>query len=317
MPVKQLLPILFIFTIISCKNEVKKTTHFGNEYKSILSKTSFLHSERLIESLDLDEFGLQSPAAVLFLGEYNDSIDAVKRYRELANSISAMHILNTKKYHYQGKHSNYCLISRDTSELNSNRFRTIQLFRMRPSNLELDSLVNEKRLSAIYHVYQTDELEKGLYLVHPQKLYVQARQFTRILYFAQNSQQSKSFTVDDYKYLNSIQTNSYNLFAFVNPFSGAMFDTTIARGKLVLTDKQLNIINSIEFRHPYSNLLEIHQQNGGWVASLEYHLSCDICEQEFCFYDVEFDERLNVKCLTIVRKPESMKNMESFLRNPL
>jgi hypothetical protein len=257
--------------------------------------------DKLIFSEQIDKNGLISPDTIIVLESQNSNM-----------SNGDFKTISTQGYFFRGKTTNYITFSKSETIANQhkNYYKTV-IYRMRENNFSADTNLSKDRLSASYKNYDVtciDEIN-CVYMIRPVKAYTHARMFLRLIKYNSKGFQQNSITINDFTLTDIISTKKGYMLGF-NDFgtgSSAYFVDSHYSYKIVWLDNDLNVINTFHVEHPSTELKSLNSKNNGYSASFEMHLGCDMCDWNFCLFDLFFDGNYQLKNVKISKQPRDIK----------
>lgn len=291
------------------QDSTPKTRNFVQDSTNILG-------DKIVLSNEKDVNGLSSPDTILILGEFNDSISAVSSRKGTTNDVE---LLNSRNYHYQGKSSKYILFSKNLADsITLTHFNYSIIFRIRPNNFADDMDLTPAQVRESYSNYDVSMLDSmnSVLMIKPKKEYSFARQFIRLIKFSASGLQQNSITLNDFIYTDSKLTEKGYVFALNDYGHGATnyFNNSPYSYKIVWLDKQLNLIETYQVVQSGTEITAVNYWNKQFSSSFEMHLACDICDWDFCKFDILFNVKLEPIKVVIWKQPKSVKlDPDTFL----
>ncbi|NOQ72094.1 MAG: hypothetical protein GQ574_08840 [Crocinitomix sp.] len=284
--------------------------------------------DKMFFSKQEDQNGLTSPDTITVLGEFQDSIDAMKRLKQLLRKDTTVQFLNINTYYYTDNQSNYILYKKAIRNANESiyipykkTYRTdgdFEIYKIRRNNFEQDSSLVPTELPAFYSAYNVSSvIDSSLMVVEQKRYYWEARPFCRFMKYNSKKVQENSLTINDYELHAVLElTNDQLLIALAEPEFGIRFGYDIAKAKIIIIDKDLNILNEIEVFYKGAKLYTFFKKDESYFLGLKFHVPCSSCDLHHCYFQIELDENLQNQNVEITAYPEEYYvPLDSVLNN--
>ncbi len=300
--------VLIVATLISCSNSDNNTVKNNslskveeNKPDSIVQDSTTILGDKIIWSPSEDLYGIASHDTIYLIKEFNDSTEALSFIK---NYQIPLNIIPNEKYFYLEKKERYTVYS--VSKPNIPHEAKV-IHKIRTNNFHDDILLDPEQLKNAYRYYNVQQIEDdNVYVITQKKTYNQARLFSRLIKFDNNSVQTNAITVNDF------ELTSYNrieegyilgLNDFCHGASFYYFSDEPYSCKVLFLNNDLKIIGDYHAHLESTHLVEVNQDEDGIYAAFELHLSCDECFDAFCTYAVYFDATFNPKSVKIIEQP--------------
>jgi len=223
---------------------------------------------------------------------------------------NSLEIINTKNYHYQNKSEKFILFSKKNADsIIYESFYISAIYKIRVNNFSDDMNLNPSELNESYSNYDVSLVEKSnnLYLIKQKQEYDYARAFTRFIKFDSESVQQCNLTINDFAYADIDITKTGYIIALNDFGRGAanLFNNVHYSYRVVWLDENLNIVGDFHIAMQGTNINSVSYSKGKYYAVCELHTGCDMCDWDFCFFEIEFDSKYQPKNIKIIQQPKS------------
>lgn len=338
---KEIIAALLLLNLLACntnepvqsvENIVPVESNFINDTDTVInlpqSETHIL-GDKFLLSRNKDLNGLTSPDKIRILGEFADSITAMRKLKQFLKSDSAILFLNTEEYHYTDKKENYILYKQVAQNPNQSRYRTypktyrtdgnVEIYNIRPNNFHQDSSLIAAELSAYYSAHNLSAIkDSSIMCIEQRRYYTEARPFCRFIKFNSDNKQVNSLTLNDY-ILHSVleMPNNQFLITLAEAEFGARFNYSVATAKLIVIDKELNILKELEVFYKGAVVTQLIKEGQNYLLGLKFHVQCSSCNLHHCYFQIEFDKNLHEQGVQIAAHPEEYYVPIDTVRNNL
>ncbi|MCF8297372.1 MAG: hypothetical protein K9J13_07525 [Saprospiraceae bacterium] len=328
--IKKILNIFFILLVIACNvpdSKKQDSDNLGLNSSKIDSTETLINikqdsnnvlGDKVLLSNEKDKNGLSSPDTIIIFEEFSDSTKALKKLSELEEAGNSFKLISTKYYHYKDKSKEYLLFSQNLSDSIINESSRISIiYKIRPNNFSDDKNLNPSELNEAYRNYHDTLVDEtnALYLIKPKRVYSHARMFTRFINFNSEGVQQNNLTINDFEFADIDKTKDGYIVALNDFGMGAAnyFNDVHYSFKVLWLDKNLNIIGDYHKAMVSTNINSVSYSQGKYFAVCELHTGCDMCDWNFCFFEIEFNKNFKPENIKILKQPKSHNVDPEFL----
>jgi hypothetical protein len=327
--------IVFTLLLLACNSNEQVTnemnTPIANDMLPVIitaQSADYILGDKLLLSKLADTNGLTSPDTITVLGEFEDSIAAVRKMKQLLRKDSAVQILNTENYHYTDKAGNYILYKQAIRDLNESRYWTypktyrpdgnVEIYQIRRNNFDADLNLAAFEIPIKYSAYDVAALiDSSIMYIEQKRYYSEARPFSRFIKFNSNNKQVNTLTLNDYRLQSVLEMpNNQLLITLAKAEFGARFNYSVATAKLIVIDRELNILNEMEVFYEGAVVTEMLKKEQSYYLGLKFHVLCSDCNLHHCYFKIELDENLEEQNVEITSLPTEIHiPIDSVLNN--
>ena len=220
-----------------------------------------------------------------------------------------VHAISNSDYFIKGTTGSYWLISQNLADSNLYGSSSVKsVYRFRHNNFEDDSLLNPLSLATAYRNYKVNKFdpERYVYIIKPIKEYTEARSFIRLIKFDAKGRQTNNITINDFSLADYLVYDQGYVLALNNFGHGASrqyFRDEDYSYKIVWLDFNLNFRGCFYLAQPSTQINGLGIKDGSVFGKFELHQSCDICENDFLFYNIYFNSRFQPLNMEITKRP--------------